>query len=131
MKDTCDITSLSDIKLLVDQFYEKVKTDPLLSPIFHAVIQNKWPEHLEKMYRFWQTVLLEEQTYFGGPFPPHARLPINQEHFDRWLELWSSVVDDNFSGEKAEETKWRAGKMATLFLSKIEYYKHNSGTPLI
>lgn len=131
MKNTRDIKSLNDIKLVVDEFYGKVKADPLLSPIFNAVIQNKWPEHLEKMYRFWQTVLLEEQTYFGGPFPPHAKLPVNQAHFDRWLDLWAAVIDEHFSGEKAEETKWRAGKMATLFLSKIEYYKNNSSTPLI
>ena len=131
MKNTRDIKSLNDIKLVVDEFYGKVKADPLLSPIFNAVIQNKWPEHLEKMYRFWQTVLLEEQTYFGGPFPPHAKLPVNQAHFDRWLDLWAAVVDEHFSGEKAEETKRRAGKMATLFLSKIEYYKNNSSTPLI
>ncbi len=131
MNEIADIGSLANIKLLVDEFYNKVKEDPLLSPIFYAAIQDHWPKHLEKMYRFWQTVLLEEHTYFGSPFPPHANLRVNQSHFDRWLALWSEVVDTNFSGKKADEAKWRAEKMAAMFLSKIEYYKNNSSTPLL
>ncbi|EPB65566.1 hypothetical protein ANCCEY_15368, partial [Ancylostoma ceylanicum] len=34
------------------------------------------------MYRFWQTILLDEHTYYGAPFPPHARMPLEQHHFD-------------------------------------------------
>lgn len=126
-----DISTLEDIKVLVDSFYSLVKVDDILGPIFNGVIQNNWPTHLDKMYRFWQTVLLEEHTYNGGPFPPHAKLPINQAHFDRWLSLWSSVVENNFTGPKATEAKWRAEKMAVLFLSKINYYQNSSSIPLI
>jgi hemoglobin len=118
-----DITGLEDIKLLVDTFYQQVREDALLSPIFNGIIQDRWPEHLEKMYRFWQTVLLQEHTYFGSPFPPHAKLPVEQLHFDTWLQLWYSTVDSLFEGEKAEEAKWRGDKMALMFLSKIEYIR--------
>lgn len=48
-----EILTLDDIKLLVDSFYEKVRLDDLLKNIFEEKIQNRWPEHLEKMYRFW------------------------------------------------------------------------------
>ena len=53
---------LDDIKILVDTFYDKARQDTLLGPIFEGVIEDRWPEHLEKMYRFWQTVLLGEHT---------------------------------------------------------------------
>jgi len=125
MYQTHDILALEDIKLLVDSFYDKVRKDKLLSPIFNSVIQDNWPRHLEKMYTFWQTVLLKEHTYFGSPFLPHAKLPVEQEHFTKWMELFYKTIDEQFTGEKANEAKWRAEKMAEMFLSKIQYYRQN------
>ena len=72
MKDTKEILSLDDIKKLVDTFYGKVRNDALIGPIFNEKIQDRWPQHLEKMYTFWQTILLGEHTYFGSPFPPRC-----------------------------------------------------------
>lgn len=126
-----DISTIEDIKLLVDTFYGKVREDQLLSPIFNGVIQDRWPQHLEKMYRFWQTVLLQEHTYYGSPFPPHAGLPVDQLHFNTWLGIWHQTLDALFEGEKANEAKWRGDKMAVMFLSKIEYYSNNATTPLL
>ncbi len=126
-----EILNIADVKQLVDTFYEKVREDELLNPIFNNVIQEHWPEHLEKMYRFWQTILLEEHTYFGSPFVPHAKLPVKKEHFDRWLQLFYDNIDNQFKGEKAEEAKWRAKKMAEMFQMKIEMYKISNSTPLI
>lgn len=125
-----DINNMEDIELLVDSFYGQVREDELLSPIFNSVIRDRWPEHLEKMYRFWQTVLLQEHTYFGSPFPPHAKLPVEKAHFDTWLRLWHNTIDSLFTGEKANEAKWRGDKMAVMFLSKINYYKDNPAIPL-
>lgn len=121
--DHHDILNLEDVKLLVDSFYNKVREDILLAPIFNARIEERWPEHLEKMYRFWQTVLLEDHTYFGSPFPPHAKLPVTSEHFNQWLQLFHQTVDELFLGEKAEEAKWRGQKMAQMFQIKIEHFK--------
>lgn len=131
MSNRKDICTMEDIHLLVDTFYGKVRADLLLGPIFNRVIQDRWPAHLEKMYRFWQTVLLGEHSYHGSPFPPHAQLPVEQQHFDGWLRLWHSTIDEHFSGEKADEAKWRGDKMAQLFLSKISYYRSHPATPLL
>ena len=46
-----DIASLEDIKLLVNTFYSQVQKDDFIGPIFNEKIGNRWPEHLEKMYR--------------------------------------------------------------------------------
>ncbi|HEY9083281.1 MAG: globin [Flavobacteriales bacterium] len=125
-----EILSLDEVKLLVNTFYEKVRKDDLLQDIFNNVIQDKWPIHLEKMYRFWQTVLLEEHTYSGSPFAPHANLPVNKTHFKRWLLLFNKTIDELFTGEKADEAKWRANKMAEIFQLKIDFYNKNSAKPL-
>jgi len=121
---TQDISSLGDIKLLVNTFYAKVQDDDLIGPIFNQKMLGRWPEHLEKMYRFWQTILLEEHTYSGSPFPPHKQLPIDQAHFDRWMELFTSTVDFLFVGKLAEEAKVRAANMAYMFNYKIEYFRN-------
>ncbi|PVW15837.1 group III truncated hemoglobin [Marixanthomonas spongiae] len=126
-----EILNLNDIKTLVDTFYGKVREDRLLAPVFNKVIQDRWPEHLEKMYTFWQTVLLGEHTYYGSPFPPHAKLPVTKTHFDRWLQLFYETVHENFEGEKAEEAKWRASKMAEMFQLKIEAYQQGGSRPLV
>lgn len=47
-------------------------------------------------------------NYQGAPFPKHAVLPIQQEHFERWLALFVEAVDDHFAGPKSEEAKSRA-----------------------
>lgn len=126
-----DIRELNDVKLLVDTFYGKVRNDDLIGPIFNERIQDRWPQHLNKMYTFWQTVLLSEHTYFGTPFPPHAQLPVEGEHFERWLFIFKETVAELFSGKTADEALWRANKMAEMFQSKIQYYKKNSQNSLI
>lgn len=131
MTAQADIQNLEDIQLLVNSFYDRVRKNELLGPIFNERIGDRWPGHLEKMYRFWQTVLLEDHTYFGSPFPPHAQLPVDQVHFDTWLQLWHSTVDQYFQGRKADEAKWRGDKMAAMFLHKIDYYRSNNARPLI
>lgn len=120
-----DILNLDDVKLLVDTFYGKVRDHETLAGVFNERIGERWPEHLEKMYRFWQTVLLEEHTYFGAPFPPHANLPVEHLHFEKWLELFRATVDELFIGPKAEEAKWRGNRMAEMFELKMGHYRKN------
>jgi hemoglobin len=119
-----DITTFEDIKLLVDTFYSKVQKDEFIGPIFNEKIGNRWPEHLEKMYRFWQTILLEVHSYSGSPFPPHKQLPVAKEHFDRWMEIFTKTTDSLFAGPLAEEAKLRAKNMAEMFHYKIDYFRN-------
>ncbi|MEO6285307.1 MAG: group III truncated hemoglobin [Dyadobacter sp.] len=123
METKQQILDIEDIKLLVDSFYAKVRVDTLLSPVFNERISDKWPQHMEKMYKFWQTVLLKEHTYYGSPFTPHAMLQVDHTHFEQWMNLFVGTIDELFVGEKAQEAKFRAGKMAEMFEYKIKYYQ--------
>jgi hemoglobin len=126
-----DITNLNDIKVLVDNFYTKIRDEKLLGPIFNGIIGDNWPAHLTKMYGFWQTLLLDTPAYSGSPFLKHAKLPIAKEHFDRWMELFNETVDEHFSGAKADEAKWRAARMSEMFQYKLDYLKKNPAEPHI
>lgn len=131
MEELHDISNIDDIRKLVDVFYDRVREDALLAPIFNGVIQDRWPQHLETMYRFWETVLLGNHTYYGSPFVPHARLPIDAEHFDAWLAMFTATVDELFAGKIAEEAKWRANKMAVMFETKIKHFQKNNFRDLL
>jgi hemoglobin len=126
-----DIYTMQDVMVLVDAFYAKARKNELIGPIFNEIIGDQWPAHLEKMYRFWQTALLEETTYFGRPFPPHATMPVEKKHFDEWVQLFNETVDELFKGPKADESKWRADKLAGMFVDKIEHFKRDFAKPLI
>lgn len=131
MSEKKKIETIGDIRQMVDSLYGRVRADELLGPIFDGIIQERWPMHLEKMYRFWQTVLLSEHTYTGSPFTPHAFMPIGAAHFERWVGIFNQNIDTQFEGEKAEEAKWRAAKMAEMFQMKIAYYQQSKAHPII
>jgi hemoglobin len=118
-----DIAGPADIRLLVDSFYGKVRVDPLLGGIFNSVIRDRWPQHLEKMYTFWGTILLGEQSYQGAPFRPHKELPVERAHFDRWLELFTATVHEHFNGPVAHLALSNAGRMAAVFMERIAFFR--------
>ena len=125
-----EITGLEDIQFFVNEFYGKVREDKLVGPVFANVITN-WQPHLEKMYAFWNAVLFGAPGFKGNPFAKHAPLPIAQEHFGRWLELFAETIDANFTGPMAEETKQRAGLMAAMFMSKLGNIRDNPGHVIV
>lgn len=126
-----DIETIEDIQSLVNRFYGVVRQDELIGPIFEGIIKDRWPAHLEKMYRFWQTILLDERTYQGTPFAPHAVMPLEAPHFERWLQLFNATVTENYEGIKASEALWRAEKMAEMFQIKLEHFRKIKGNAII
>jgi hemoglobin len=109
------IATREEIKILVDSFYDKVKIDSLIGPIFNDTAKVNWDEHLPKLYNFWEDLLLGTDNYKGRPFPPHISLNLKMEHFERWLQLFFNTVDENFTGLKANEAKARALRIAKNF----------------
>jgi hemoglobin len=121
MKDMKEITDREDVILLVNDFYEKVKQDNLLGPLFAHV---DWPHHLPIMYSFWSSMLLGDQSYKGNPFQKHISLAITASHFDRWMELFNQTVDENFNGDRAIEVKDRARSIAGVWQYKLGLSKY-------
>lgn len=111
-----DIVAHAEVKVMVDLFYEKVKCDELLGPLFGHI---DWAHHLPIMYNFWSSMLLGDRSYRGNPLQRHLHLPIDRNHFQRWLMLFKETVDENFQGEKAEEVKIRATAIAGVFQMKM------------
>lgn len=104
------------VELLVRSFYRYAAMDELLGPIFQAA-DVAWDDHVATLTDFWAWQLLGERGYTGHPLrahePVHVRTPFADAHYERWLDLFVSTVDEHFVGETADLAKHRATKMAT------------------
>jgi hemoglobin len=68
-------TGLDDAMLarLVYGFYDRVRVDPMLGPVFAERIAD-WGPHLAKMVDFWSSVALMTGRYHGAPMPKHLSI---------------------------------------------------------
>ena len=119
-----DISTQADVMLLINTFYDKVKKDDTIGPIFKEIIGDDWSHHLPTMYKFWDMVLLSKPGYEGYPTKKHTeidrRIPLQKEHFDRWIALWDETIDHLFTGNVAMQAKEKAKLMSNLISVKVE-----------
>lgn len=108
---------------MVDTFYNKVRSDQLLGPIFAGAIGDDWGPHLQKMKAFWSSVLLASRTYKGNPMIAHLKLPrLSQHHFERWLQLWTETAGDLCSEGLASVFIQKAEMIGARLLYTISQY---------
>jgi hemoglobin len=116
------------IDLCVRRFYAKAVTDPLLAPIFDGRITD-WEHHFSRIADFWSRVLLGTSRYSGHPFPNHLVLPIEPEHFDRWLALFEEAARETLDIPRAELAIARARHMSACFRAGLFPFTDNAGRP--
>lgn len=121
----------ANIHFLVSSFYDKVRQDALLGPVFNTIVKD-WPNHLERLTDFWETSLLYTHSYDGNPVQVHKQVDrkmhnsISMEHFGRWLQLWYETINEHFTGEHADTAKTRARSISTHLFLKM----YNSREPV-
>ncbi|HEX2586067.1 MAG TPA: group III truncated hemoglobin [Steroidobacteraceae bacterium] len=81
------------IERLVRGFYARIRSDEMLGPVFAERIQD-WEPHLRRMCEFWSSVVLMSGRYHGSPMAKHLPLPVDAEHFDRWLALFEATAHE-------------------------------------
>lgn len=111
------------IHAVVHGFYEAIRKDDLVGPIFNAAIEPEdWPRHLAKMCDFWSATLLRTGRYEGRPLPPHLAIPgLGEEHFRRWLTLFRATVTRLCPPEAARLFLDRALRIAHSFRLAIAF----------
>jgi hemoglobin len=88
------------------------------------------------MRTFWSSVALMTGNYHGQPMRLHQPLPIDAEHFDRWLALFEATACDLCPPKAAEHFIERAKRIAEslelgiaigrgALLLKGERYRHD------
>lgn len=113
-QDRGDIITEADVELLVKTFYDKVRRDGILAGVFNPIIKDNWAVHLKRMTDFWSTILLYTRKYKDDPLPKHLPLPVEKEHFDRWLQLFDETISELFEGPTADNARKRANSIARI-----------------
>lgn len=100
------------ITTLVYEFYDGVRADPELGPVFDAAIDD-WEPHLARMVEFWSTTMLKTKSFQGNVYGKHMALPgVQPQHFQRWLALFQATVERLFEPAVAEEFRIVASRIA-------------------
>lgn len=109
-----DLITTEQISRLVDRFYERVRSDQELAPLFAQQMSLDWSEHLPRMKAFWRSVLLKTGEYKGKPVPAHTRMTnVDTADFERWLELFGVTVQEVFAPEAQPVIIAAARRIAT------------------
>lgn len=118
-----ELVTEQQISTVLDKFYERVRKDDLLAPVFAAV--EDWDEHLERLGEFWSSVMLMSGRYKGNPISMHLLHThrIQPEMFDRWLELWEMTTKEVLPPEAAATMLAKARRIASRLAAAI----HGSG----
>lgn len=113
------------IHAVVHGFYDEIRKDALLGPIFTgAIAPEDWPVHLTKMCDFWSATLLRTPRYDGRPLPPHLAIPeLEEAHFHRWLTLFRETVERLCPPEVAELFLDRGIRIAHSFRLTIAFHR--------
>ena len=109
------------IDRLVDTFYGRVQAHRRLGPVFEGRLAGRWPDHMEKMKRFWSSVAFKNGAYGGKPVQAHLGVGgMSADLFPEWLALFSETLGD--IAPSAEAKTWfmataeRIAKSLTLSL---------------
>lgn len=102
------------VRKVILSFYEKVRRDAVLGPVFAEAIGNDWDSHLERIILFWLTATRLGRGYDGRNFmPAHLRnRSIRADQLSRWLELFRDTAAEQCSLEAASVLVDIAERMA-------------------
>jgi hemoglobin len=111
-----DLGDRTDVEALLRRFYSRALDDELLAEPFARVREIGLDAHIPTMCDFWETMLFRAGRYRGSALVAHRhvhqRTPLSDRHFDRWLTIWHSTVDEMYRGPAAERAKVQAARIA-------------------
>ena len=126
-----DITP-EQIDRVVAVFYAAIRRHEVLGPIFGRHVTD-WPEHEEKIARFWRNAILFERSYDGNPMRTHMQAgDVKAEHFAPWLMLFDETLrrtlpEDTAAGWSALAHRIGAG----LRMGVEDLRERRAGAPIL
>jgi hemoglobin len=108
--------------MVLKEFYGTVFQDELIGRFFTEVVPLDLETHLPLIADFWESIV------FGGHYARnvmevhrhiHRLSPIQKEHLNRWVEIFTATVSRHFEGDRATLMQQRARSVATLMEIKL------------
>lgn len=118
-----DLATRADVESLLRRFYGEVFRDEVLAEPFAELAERGLEGHLPVMCDFWETVLFRAGLYRRNALHAHRRVhdntPLAAGHFQRWLSLWTTAVDQMYQGPVADHAKIQASRIATAMQRRL------------
>ncbi len=126
-----DIQTRADIEKFILLFYKAVFQDPTIGLIFTKIFPLNMEHHIPLITDFWETIILDNPVYKKNAMQVHydinKKYPLQKKHFDAWLYLFNTTIDNLFSGEKTLLAKKRASGIAQLMQLKMNEINLQNG----
>ncbi|SDG85310.1 group III truncated hemoglobin [Pelagibacterium luteolum] len=108
------------LRTQVEQFYDRIRADELLAPIFAEHVRD-WDTHVDRLSDFWSSIVLTSGRYKGNPYRAHLPFAhqLTPDLFARWLDLWSQTARDNFSEDIAAQLEFKAQRIARSLMAGL------------
>ncbi|MDF0489943.1 group III truncated hemoglobin [Sphingomonas sp. H39-1-10] len=112
----------SEIRPVVERFYDRVRADEALGPVFGAAVHD-WDDHHARLADFWSSVMLTSGRYKGNPVALHLRHAdaLTPAAFARWLTLWAQTTDEMLPHAVAQAMQAKAARIAESLQLAIQY----------
>jgi hemoglobin len=124
-----DIQDRQDLEELLRTFYTRAFDDDLIGRFFTEVVPLDLRTHIPVITDFWESVIFNKHNYRKNVMQIHQHIhqlsSIKKDHLDRWVLLFTGVIDEGFDGEKATLMKHRARSIATMMDIKLNAGMHN------
>lgn len=122
--------SEEDLDRVVRAFYDRVRDDALLGPIFNNAIDD-WEPHLRKLQAFWSSVMLWSGRYKGQPMAVHIgqATHMTPAAFERWLQLWRETTDELLEPAAAAALQDKASRIAESLSLGIAFHRDRGMIP--
>lgn len=111
------------IEQVMLSFYGQIRTHPDLGPVFINHIgddDGAWDHHIEKIGRFWRSMILREGGYDGNPMVAHSRAhDVLPRHFEPWLALFDKVLAEELPQPAAQAWSMMAHRIGGTLQRQI------------
>jgi hemoglobin len=117
-----DGPSAASIRKLLDRFYDRVRCDPHLGPLFNRATPGDCRSHLVTMHDFWTSLMLTSGSYKGAPVAVHLRGDGTEPPvFTRWLRLFRDTCLELFPDVVADRLYAKAVPIAESLKLAVFY----------
>lgn len=120
-----DVETREDLYNMLEAFYTKAFADDAIGHFFTEVVPLDLERHLPVITNFWEAIVFNTQGYRKNVMEVHQHIHhlynIKKEHLQRWVQLFTTNVDEHFEGPKATLMKQRAQSIATLMDIKLNH----------
>ena len=93
-----ELASRTELREWMERFYARLLADDRVAHLFADLDLEA---HLPILADFWALMPLGEDSYRRNTFQKHTHLPLEDRHFDVWLEHFDASVDEYATGPRA------------------------------